>query len=48
MGVTGLIKEEFYIPFTRIRTGKYLFLLVSILLLFVIHPFMDYIGDVLK
>ena len=35
-----MIKDEFQIPFIRIRTGKYLFLLISILLLFVIHPFM--------
>jgi hypothetical protein len=37
--------KEWRIPFTQVRLGRFLFLLISILLLFVLRPFLEgYIG----
>jgi hypothetical protein len=35
------MKKELYIPFTKVRIGRFLFLLLSILLIFVIRPFLE-------
>ncbi len=37
--------KPFHFPFTQVRVGRFLFLLISILLLFVVRPFLEgYIG----
>ncbi|NIO04671.1 MAG: two pore domain potassium channel family protein [Proteobacteria bacterium] len=37
--------KEFHFPFIQVRIGRFLFLLISILLLFVVRPFLEgYIG----
>ncbi|MBW1744665.1 MAG: two pore domain potassium channel family protein [Deltaproteobacteria bacterium] len=35
------MKKEFYIPFTRIQIGRFLFLFISIVLVFVLRPFLE-------
>jgi hypothetical protein len=37
--------KEFHIPFIRVRVGRFLFLLISMVLMFVLRPFLEgYIG----
>ena len=35
------MKKEIHLPFTRIRIGRFLFLLVSIILMFTLRPFLE-------
>jgi hypothetical protein len=40
-----VMTKEFHLPFTQIRVSRFLFLLISILLMFVLRPFLEgYIG----
>ena len=42
--VIGMAKE-FRIPFTQVRMGRFLFLLISMVLAFVLRPFLEgYVG----
>ena len=39
------MSQELHIPFTRIRIGRFLFLFISIVLMFVLRPFLeDFVG----
>ncbi len=35
------MREGFHFPFTQVRVGRFLFLLISILLMFVVRPFLE-------
>ncbi|MBW1775234.1 MAG: hypothetical protein JRJ82_20465, partial [Deltaproteobacteria bacterium] len=37
--------KKFHIPFTQIRMGRFLFLLISMVLMFILRPFLEaYVG----
>jgi hypothetical protein len=35
------LSKEFYVSFAKVRIGRFLFMLIAILLMLVLHPFLE-------